>query len=122
MQSGRKRLEIQSPCLEQLLVTFLQRLIISWVFLRRHGKSAAFVYGGDLPDNVVVESIKGDDKSANPGWLAQESVFGERILLKQAVFECADTILHLLIMTIEGSEVQIRRAPRFSIVSLVGHE
>jgi hypothetical protein len=77
---------------------------------------------GELLDDVVVETVEGDDESTHARGLTEQPPLGKDILLQESVLERPDSVLLLLVVAVQGAQVEVRRILEFGVVLLVGVE
>lgn len=54
-----------------------------------------------------METIEGDNEGTNTGRLTEKSAFGKCVFFQQAVLECTDFLLFILIIAIQRAQVKI---------------
>lgn len=67
-----------------------------------------------------MKPVEGDHESANAGRLTKEAALGECILLQQAILERSHSVLHLLIVTVKRTKIEVRRADKLRVISVIG--
>jgi hypothetical protein len=108
---------LQSSCLEQVVISFLEGLLAFLVVLCIwHAKAPRLVDQSYFPHHVIVEPIEGDKESARSRRLTEKPRVSKCVVLQQSVFEGSDPVLLLLVMTVEGTKIQVRRTLELSAV------
>ena len=85
----------------------LQHTADFWGETRWQAESPGLIDQGHLSDDVVMETVEGNEQCTNPKWLSQQSLFGICVIFQPSILECPDLRLLLRIVAVQGSEVQV---------------
>ena len=63
-----------------------------------------------------MKSAVHDDVDTNTRWLQKKTLFGKAVRFEKTKLMCSDSILYLLVVAIEGTQIEIGRGVRDVLV------